>query len=290
MTIEDVKSLVLSSIETLKSDLCYSPDIRDKFDRDDISITRPLFSVCHNLYKALSQNGNAEKFFSEYYSKICSNAKIYFPTFDAKCAALLSTKLGDKILYFYKSPQHTVPSQPKALTKPEIDGLQYLAGYVVRKLIKKSRNHKSFKSEKNQFYVTVLESFLVDVKDQTWIDVQNRGGLSAVNKECEEIFKLAENVFRLETNGDLHHSQINISFMTALLSKNDEVVSNFQAIIHEHDQQELFGEDLLQSMIELFLRVRAFSFSKDIVKKYKKKMKLKSKKGGLRKNMKKASS
>ena len=132
-----------------------------------------------------------------------------------------------------------------------------------------------------------MESFLVDVKDQTWIDVQNRGGLSAVNKECEEIFKLAENVFRLETNGDLHHSQINISFMTALLSKNDEVVSNFQAIIHEHDQQELFGEDLLQSMID---RVRAFSFSKDIVKKYKKKMKLKSKKGGLRKNMKKASS
>ena len=125
-----------------------------------------------------------------------------------------------------------------------------------------------------------MESFLVDVKDQTWIDVQNCGGLSAVNKECEEIFKLAENVFRLETNGDLHHSQIDISFMTALLSKNDEVVSNFQAIIHEHDQQELFGEDLLQSMID---RVRAFSFSKDIVKKYKKKMKLKSKKGGLRK-------
>ena len=107
---------------------------------------------------------------------------------------------------------------------------------MVRKLIKKSRNHKSFKSEKNQLYVTVLESFLVDVKDKTWIDVQNRGGLSAVNKECEEIFKLAENVFRLETNGDLHHSQINISFMTALLSKNDEVVSNFQAIIHEHDR------------------------------------------------------
>ena len=67
--------------------------------------------------------------------------------------------------------------------------------------------------------------------------------------------------------------------------KNPIVISTFEALI---DQEDNYAEldDIFYSVIELYLRVRAFSFAKDITEKYKSKVKLEKAKGSLRKNIK----
>ena len=98
------------------------------------------------------------------------------------------------------------------------------------------------------------------------------------------IFKEAENIFRIETNNGHDISKIDLKYLVSIVLKNSFVVSLFQKLI---GSDELFQiEDVLSSMIELFLRVRAFSLAKDITYKYKREIKLKKAKGSLRSGMK----
>ena len=62
------------------------------------------------------------------------------------------TKLSEKIVCFYKSPESEPPKENvviKPISKVEIDAFQYLAGYVVRELIKEARNN-NFSKRRNQ--------------------------------------------------------------------------------------------------------------------------------------------
>ena len=99
------------------------------------------------------------------------------------------------------------------------------------------------------------------------------------------IFSESEKVFRIETGSEMHVSKIEISFMLTVIMKNLNVVSGFQVLSGQsEDCKEL--EDLFHNIIELYLRVRAFSFAKDVTQKFKKKVKLDKVKGSLRKNLK----
>ena len=51
----------------------------------------------------------------------------------------------------------------------------------------------------------------------------------------------------------------------------------------------IVSKNLLENMIKLYFRVRAFSLAKDITTKHKLKLKQKNSKGGLRKKLKKQS-
>ena len=43
------------------------------------------------------------------------------------------------------------------LTKNELDGFQYLCGYIVKNLIKNLYNHKNYKTEQYQTMIAILE-------------------------------------------------------------------------------------------------------------------------------------
>ena len=63
------------------------------------------------------------------------------------------------------------------LTKNELDGFQYLCGYVVKNLIKKLKNHKNYKTEQYQIIIAILEGICTDDHDQKLINCLSRGGL-----------------------------------------------------------------------------------------------------------------
>ena len=64
---------------------------------------------------------------------------------------------------------------PPSVTKSEIDALQYLGGYVVHELLKKTKNSPKYNSEENQAIILVLESMVDNIREQKLIDSLSRG-------------------------------------------------------------------------------------------------------------------
>ena len=121
------------------------------------------------------------------------------------------------------------------------------------------------------------------------IEAQNRGGLCSVNEDFQVIFIETEKVFRKETTGS-NVRKVDTHFIVNVVSKNDTVVGHYQNIIQGfEDVPEEILTELLKCLVELYIRVRSFSFAKDIIQKYKVKEKAKKAKGSLRNNMKRNS-
>ena len=90
------------------------------------------------------------------------------------------------------------------MTKNELDGFQYLCGYVVKNLIKKLKNHKNYKTEQYQIMIAILECICTDDYDQKLINCLSRGGLTAVHNGCLPTFLMAEELFRKYTMENPH--------------------------------------------------------------------------------------
>ena len=83
------------------------------------------------------------------------------------------------------------------ITDKEMDVLQYLAGYVVQKCLKKLKRGKDSNSCLHQSILSLLNKMTPENKeDHILIRIMDRGGLIAVRDEILEIFITAEKVFR----------------------------------------------------------------------------------------------
>ena len=283
--------LIKKAIAELEKDLCYPKEVRDNFKCYNNQVCETLIKEAKEIFKILEKSGNVGKFLDSFFDAFALDSRTYFPSLSFPAATLLITRLGEKIVHFYKSPQaepDEEKNQVKPISKTERDALQYLSGYVVRKLVKKARN-KNFSKRRNQAIISILENGIVSDEGQTLIEAQNRGGLCCVNEDFQAIFIETEKVFRKETS-KANIRSINIPFIVNVLSKNDTVVGHYENIIQSFDDvpEEILTE-LLKCLIELYVRVRSFSFAKDIIQKYKIKEKAKKSKGSLRNNLKKNS-
>ena len=78
-------------------------------------------------------------------------------------ATTIMMQLGETVFSYLKSGESGCSSSdkiPPSVTKSEIDALQYLGGYVVHKLLQKTKNSPKNNSEENQAIVLVLESMV----------------------------------------------------------------------------------------------------------------------------------
>ena len=103
----------------------------------------------------------------------------------------------------------------------------------------------------------------------TLIDARDRGGLWKVNKKIQDIFMQCELFFRSKT-ANFITAFVCSDFINGVM-KNIIVTSNFNAIctnLDVHITQEM-QNNLLEHILTLFVRVRTFSFAKDIRKKHK---------------------
>ena len=117
-----------------------------------------------------------------------------------------------------------------ALTKNELDGFQYLCGYVVKKLIKKLKNHKNYKTEQYKVMIAILEGICTD-NDQKLINCLSKGGLTGVHSGDLPIFLMAEELFQKVTMGNPH--RIDVAEMVVQLSTKPEVISISNNIVEE---------------------------------------------------------
>ena len=285
-----LKILINEALTALKSNRCYLEELRETLSKYNISISNSLHNEIKNIYHKLESTGDAEAFFASYYSIIVLFADTYFLNLEKHLCTLLATKTGDKIFCYFKTPSQFPHEAPTPISEKEMNGLQYLAGYVVKRFLRRAKNSRKYQSAENQTIIGVLTNAIAsDTLNQKLIETQNRGGLTGVVEEFQQIFLRAEMKFRIETTGG-HLRQIDIRKMTYELLVDSEIVSFYNGVVDNSDAKWIDEEvkiNLLENILGLYLRVRAFSFTRDIVSKQKLSQK-KTKAKGLRKGIKKA--
>ena len=114
----------------------------------------------------------------------------YFKELRLQFCTLVATRLADKVLQFsHREPTLTKVSDTYPIIEGELNGLQYLAGYVAFKLLKKLKNVKNA-------IVRILAGMRTeDFANQKLIHSLNRGGLYAVTPECKALFQRVEEHF-----------------------------------------------------------------------------------------------
>uniref|UniRef100_A0A7M5VEZ9 Uncharacterized protein n=2 Tax=Clytia hemisphaerica TaxID=252671 RepID=A0A7M5VEZ9_9CNID len=91
--------------------------------------------------------------------------------------------------------------KPPIITEREMSGLQYISGYVIGNILKKTKNCRDYKCPTSQAVISALSKMLTDdIQDQLLIQALTRGGLKAVKLEIQSIFKITEEKYRIETN------------------------------------------------------------------------------------------
>lgn len=174
------------------------------------------------------------------------------------------------------------------ISPQEFGPLTYLTGYVIRSLYQKSKNCARYHSERNKEIQALMLSMKTDNGNE-YVSSLSRGGLWSPHPWVTSIAEASELVFRKHTNKDrvtrLPVDKIVNEVLTSSLVKSlwCNILNNCEVEISKECQSLC-----LENVVKLFVTVRCFSFSKDIVNKYKLSQRTQRKKA-LRKELKKAS-
>ena len=282
----DLETLLLDSLKELSDDPCFPLDQQSKWRAHKFSPNPSLFSSIRKIYKKLKNHVNAEKFYTEYYGLISINPTP-FPGLDHLSSVELLRKTGDKILsHFQKAVRNNAGEVPEedvpAIQENEFEALEYLGGYVIRNLEKKAKRKSN-----SDAYLEILCCFESDgVEDQPLISLLDRGGLRGITKNTKNIFTKAELEFRRYTKGDIQNIAIN--GIVKNLMNDIDVTGNFYAVTdHIVDLKEEVLFNVVESMLIVYLRVRSFSYVRDLTVEKKKEKDALLKEKSLRKTLKK---
>ena len=149
----------------------------------------------------------------------------------------------------------------------------------------------------NQIIISILSNILPDFaekQNQKLVDIQTRAGLTKVVDETQEMFILAEQLFRKTTEKEKHLKKIDINAITEELLQDTKMIGLYKAITGASDTNDLDNEvkvNVLENILKLYLRARSFFFAKEIITSHKKQEQrnLKFKTKALRDDIKKAS-
>ena len=115
------------------------------------------------------------------------NSKTLFPDLWKPICSLLAKSLGDKLFYDVTTSIQGPVEQPPPITTREMAGFQYKAGYIVRKLSIKMKNHKKYKE--NQPLIEFLTHMKTqEDENQSLIAATSPEGLTAVTQDVKQIF------------------------------------------------------------------------------------------------------
>jgi hypothetical protein len=173
-----------------------------------------------------------------------------------------------------KTMTGVIPKLPNKLSDKEIAGLQYVGGYVLHKLHNKHAKGLSPESEQSTSILKAGKADQNDIGNQKLTSCLNRGGLWAISKNAQSIFERTEHYFRVAT-AKPNLKSIDFSSIASQSVHDIEVVSAFTAMLSNSELkiESNVGKDVLDSIVQLYVRVRSFSFAKDIIQKHKMKMK-----------------
>ena len=211
-------------------------------------------------------------------------------------ATIIISKVTDRLLLNSKSGNENLPDLDKTdkvqdLSENEIHGLCYITGYILHKLFTKIKNSPKWNSGTNQQVISLLLATKENCEDNkdhhALMSKLNRGGLWFITDDMQSIMLIAEKYFRKGTMLLQKHliefnliCQDTTKDVTVQL-KWENICSSSELRIDNHVKK-----DVLASIIDLYERIRSFTYAKDIVQKFKLTQKRTGKDKSLWKNIK----
>ena len=270
----------------------YPKEIRDEIESftnlEDLSAE---FSEIQSLHKLFKKCRNAERFYACCYSTIVLNA---VKGLTRNGATLLSRKVTNCLLVHSKEKIENHTSTCSLLTKlssEEKAGLQYIGGYVLHKLHNKHVNTN--KSSESKQAISILKAGKARDQDATQCQrltsSLTRGGLWPLQRMLNQFLRGLNTISGFVTS-DNNFQNIDVTSVISRSVHDVEVVSAYNSMLLDSELMINKGvaKDVLHTIIELYVKVRSFSFAKDIIQRHNMKLKqLKSK--ALRKEISRAS-
>ncbi|XP_068707686.1 uncharacterized protein [Montipora foliosa] len=232
------------------------------------------YSFLKTLYDDFTKSGNLDKYYSKYYAKVPLRSTTFFSGLSRNAATVLSTKVADSLIAFNKKERESTNTTTTTtiLNERDIAGLQYLGGYVLHKLYRK---HAKANTKESQQAMAILKAGKLEesthgATTQKLITSLNRGGLWSITMPAQRIFVKIEKHFRLLTP-NINLQGINLSGITRKAITDSDILSNFDLMVADAsiESGSHVRKDVLYSIVKLYVRVRAFSVSKDVIQKYK---------------------
>ena len=274
------EEIVAQSVKDVAEDQCFPSHFREQFigfgfvppSSDDEKWKG--ISELQKLFKSLITKGKAEQFYSNFYAVVIPHFRILFSEFSSQGSTLLSTKIADKIVAYSREKEKSQIPVKTVLTVNEKCALQYLGGYVLSRLNRKIQFTKKEHSPTAQQCISFLHAGKTNesTSSHTFVDSVNRGGLWKVNNNVEQILTQAELTFLEHTHAQ-NTKQIDVPGMVKTLWCNQDLIANYQSWYSSAalvlDQE--VSDEMLEKVLTLYLRVRSFSYAKDVVNNFKSK-------------------
>uniref|UniRef100_A0A7M5XI81 Uncharacterized protein n=1 Tax=Clytia hemisphaerica TaxID=252671 RepID=A0A7M5XI81_9CNID len=287
---------------------CYPDDLKSELNDNKVIVIDEFFEVVSPIYDNYHKNGNNEKLYSSIFSKVILDAKKYIGL-SRDVSTLLMKKLADRFTSLRKelktaeeesdeesidtTKEPWIPFQYQhlpELSEKERHGLRYIGGYVYKKLYKKLKNSKEWKSPYCQMAMSFLEAGKDNDIDDSFLDDINRGGLWKISTSAEELFRVVEAIFCKNTSKKclrvIHTDDILLQCY-----RDHRVIQCCQTLLISTEMEIDFkvSKDMVFGILTLYLRVRAFSKVRKILEDYKEKARISAKEKGLRKDIKQKS-
>ena len=266
-----MKNLVIKSFKTVAESDLHLTDLRT--EATAYSSKPPDI---HHLYQTLNKipRKNYEKFSTKFFASILTDPCKFLPISNRSLAALTLTKLCVLIQVEHKQKiqSGSVEVPDRQLTAREKAGLQYLGGYILRNIFHQvKKKNKVSPSAESEEMMALLKSCKTDTKpeNQRLVFALDRGGLWYTVESFQEMIVEAEKIFFSDIACRSNLRKIDYVGIICKMMKNQDI----QRLFHEHstlcdiDITDTIERATLHSILHLYVKVRAFNYTKDYVQK-----------------------
>lgn len=279
LSVSLLAEVVASAIKKINEAEVFTESLRNELSK--YSFQQPEeesfeFSSIKSMYDGFLKNGDLEKFYQKYYATVPVKSTQFFTGLSRNAATLLSTKVADCLIAYRKRSKNSGNNTPTTtvLSERERAGLQYLGGYVLHNLYKKHARTGIVESQQAMAILKAGKLDCINDSKQKLISSLNRGGLWSITEPAQKIFVMAEHYFR-QLTPKVASQGIDIVTITLKATSDSDVLSNYGLIITDAEIKPASHvvKDVLHGIMTLYVRVRSFSFAKDVIENHKIKMK-----------------
>ena len=271
--------MIVEIIDELSKDDCYPAEMQKKLESAKIKVSTDdtIYKECVGCLAFMLKKNDAEKFYEKFYSSLPLKAGTLlhniFPESFSKVVVLL---LADKLLAFLKPCDSQDLTVQISLKDTERGPLNYLGGYILRNLHRKCSKQSSKKTkvnEEKEEFMALLESLHVAEpvgNYSSFISAKDRGGLWYPKEYLTDILVTAELHFRVQTGKEVCH-KIDVDKIVGNLLNQPILKSKWNMLVEECGCEITKRRSLvfLDQILMLYIKIRSFSYAKDVVQKYK---------------------
>ena len=294
MTSDVVREIVCKAAQSVIKSKLYGEKITKLISEADLKPSDLLVSSLSTLYDGYCEKLDRDKLLKNFYKLIPESAKMFQTTskeMNAPAYNLLMIHIPDLVVGFYKrgNVKEKLPVI-KPIEQSEFGPLSYVAGYIIAKMFRKSKATGKGKETPEQLELQSLLLSMKSLGDNEYIDSLSRGKLW---NPCENLVGIAaecEKVFRQYSAGLVR--EIPLEQVRADVLQKPKVKSAWDAILCDASlarSKTSVTDVCLENIIMLYIRVRSFSYTKDVVTQIKLKEKINLHKKALRKALKEQS-